>query len=199
MPHDDKTDIKHVEADHGPAFPKMHSTIQEEDHGKADRHDEEDNVAHKCLPADLELANEGHGASDDSSDEASSTYQLANGHTAAVGIHGGESAEDIGGAIPKGQKSDACQALWQTEDAGNGAQVDAEEVARGDANGGEEKTQPEGQDGECDGPGAGKRTVVKGEIGHQARFILGTMRLGEGALVSGEVDLIADDIVFLGS
>jgi hypothetical protein len=144
MPPEHKTDIEAVKADHEGTLPKMHLTIGEEHHGEAHSKDEEDNVAHEGLPADLELADQGHGASNNGGDKASRTDQLAYGHAATVRVHGGKGAEDIGRAIPKGQKGDTGQTLRQTKDTGDGAEVDAEEVAGGNANGGEEKAEPEG-------------------------------------------------------
>lgn len=170
----------------------MHLTIGEEHHGEAHGKDEEDNVAHKGFPADLELADEGHGASNDGGDEASCTYQLAYGHATAVRVHGSKGAEDVGRTIPKGQKGDTSQALRQAKDTGDGAEVDAEEVARGDADGGEEQTEPEGQQGKSYRLHLGEGTEVEGEIGEQAWFIFETICANEGALILGLVDIVAN-------
>lgn len=164
MPTYYKADVEGIEANHGATFPHMHLTVGEEDHSEADRDYEEDDIADETLPADLELANESHGAGNNSSDKAGRTYQLPDSHAAAVRVHGSEGAEDIGRAITKRQEGDARQAFGQPKYASDSAEVDTEEIARSDADGREQQAQPEGQKYKGHRFCKAKRAVVEGEI-----------------------------------
>lgn len=70
----------------------------------------------------------------------------------------------------------------------NGAEIYAEEVGRGDTNGGEEKTNPKNQDDEGERLGMRESAVVKGEVGEKTGFFVGTVGFDEGAFVVGEFD-----------
>jgi len=74
----------------------MKLTVGEEDHAETDGDDEEAYVSNERLLANFELTDKRHGACDNSRDEAGGSYQLADCHTAAVGTHSGEGAEDVG-------------------------------------------------------------------------------------------------------
>jgi hypothetical protein len=150
MPSDDHHHIKEVEADHGAALPQMQLAVGEKDYAADDRGDKEANIPDECSSADSELAYQGHGSGNDGTDKTGGSYQLANRHAAAVGVHGGEGAEDVRGAIAKGQEGHSCQALAQAENFRNRTQIDAEEVAGGDPYRREQQTKPDHQDGERD-------------------------------------------------
>jgi hypothetical protein len=194
MPPHDNDDIKQVEADHGEALPQVQLAVGQEHHGETDGGDEKDDIPDKGALADLELAHQGHGAGDNGGDEAGSTDQLADGHAPAVGAHGGEGAEDVRGAIAKGQEGDAGQALAQAQHAGDGAEVDTEEVAGGDADGGEQQAQPKREDGEGEGLRSPQGAVVEGEVVDQAGLVILAVGQDEGALVGGMVHLTAVDV-----
>lgn len=142
MPDDDEYDVEDVVSDHGKTLPDLQLSIPHASQTEDGSQTEEKNVAHKSLPRDLERPDNAHGAGDYGGDEASSTKQLSNGKAAAVCREGGKGGEDIGAAIAKGQKSDAGKTLAHAQDCRNGAKVDAEEVAGGDANGTEKEAEP---------------------------------------------------------
>jgi hypothetical protein len=70
----------------------------------------------------------------------------------------------------------------------NRAQIDTEEVAGRNPNCAEKESEPQNQDGECDGFGVRKAAIVQREVGEHARFFVRAVRLDEGAFVDGMVD-----------
>ena len=138
MPSDNGDNVYNIVPYHRPTLPKQKLLVCQECHGETHSNDKEANVARVCLSIHSEFAYQRHGAGDDTCDEAGRPDELAHGHAGAIGAHGGKGAEDIRRPIAKGEKCDAGQALAQAEDRGDGTEIDAEEIAGGDANRGEE-------------------------------------------------------------
>jgi hypothetical protein len=124
----------------------------------------------------------------DCSDEACRANQLAHGQTGGVGAEGGKRREDVGAAIAERQQRDTGQRLAHAQHPGDCVEVDAEEVAGGDADGAEEHGQPEGHDDEGDGLRAGHAAVVEGQVRDDAGLLVGAVGEHEGAFVAGAVD-----------
>lgn len=183
MPDDDKDDVDEIVTHHGQALPQLQLAVPQEAQAEDCGNAKEDDIPHVRLPGDLEGLDDAHGAGDAGGDEAGGTKELANGQTAAVAGEGGKGGEDIGAAIAKSQEGDASQTLTHAKYGGNGAQVDAEEVAGGDANGAEEKTEPDDYEDEGGWFCVGESAVVEGEIRVEARVFVGTTFVDVGALV----------------
>ncbi|KAK5635545.1 hypothetical protein RRF57_011256 [Xylaria bambusicola] len=188
MPTDNDGNIENIEANHDRALGKVQLSVDEKTHCKAHSYYEKANVSDKSLPGDSKFPNQSHRAGDDGGDEASSTYQLANSHTTAVGAHGSKGTEDVGRAISEGQEGHTSQALAQSKKGRDGAQVDAEKVTRSNANGGKEQAKPEDQDDKCQGLHVAEAAVVECQILDEAGFFVATVMLDKGALIGCAVD-----------
>lgn len=105
-----------------------------------------------------------------------------------MGPESSEGREDIRTAVAKSKQRHASQTLAHAQHARDGVQVDAEEVAGGDANGAEQQGEPEGHHGEGDWLGVGQAAVVERQVGDDAGLLVGAVCEDEGALVSGMVD-----------
>ncbi|GKT83235.1 hypothetical protein Ct61P_01085 [Colletotrichum tofieldiae] len=167
----------------------MQMAIRQEYHGEAYGDDEERQVPDVGFPPHFKLANQGHGSSYHGGDEARRADQLSNRHAGAVRAHGREGAEDVRGAIAKGQEGDAGETLAKAQNGRDGVEIDAEEIAGGDANGGEEQAEPTDKDNEGQGLGFAKVTVVKRQVREEASLIISAVSLDKGALVVGAVDV----------
>jgi hypothetical protein len=165
--------------------------VSQKDGGKDNCKNKEANVASVRLTIDAKLSDESHGACDNTSDEAGGANKLANGHAGAVGAHSSKCAKDIWGAISKSEESDSSQTLAQAKNCCNCAQIDAEEVARSYADGGEEEAQPNHEQAECDGLDIGEGAVVEVEVMDEAGIVVGAILPDKGALILSFVDVIA--------
>jgi hypothetical protein len=188
MPRHDEYDVEDVECDHGQRLPQMQLAVDDEAHAECCGHQEEADIADEALARHLKWSDERHRARHDCSNEAGGANQLSHCQTRCMCAEGGECREDVGAAIPECQQSDTRQTLAHPQHARDGVEVDAEEVARCDANGAEEHGQPQRHDGECNGFRLGHAAVVEREIRYNARLLVGAVGENKGALVFGVVD-----------
>jgi hypothetical protein len=188
VPGDDKGDVEEIKGHHSDRLPQMQFPVNDEAHAEGSRDEKEADVANEALARDLEWANQSHGARDNGRDETCSTDKLAYSQTRSVSAEGGKGREDIGTAIAKGKQCHASQALAHAQHARNCIEVDAEEVARGDANGAEEKGEPKRHEDEGKGLRMREATVIEGQVGYDAGFFIGAVCAHKGALVSGVVN-----------
>jgi hypothetical protein len=162
--------------------------VDDKAHAEARSHNEEAHIADEALARNVEGPDEGHAPGDDGGDEAGGADELAHSQTRGVCAEGGKSREDIWTAVSKSQQGDACQTLAHAQHARDGVQVDAEEVAGGDADGAEEQAEPEGHEGEGDGFEVCHAAVVERQVGDDAGLFIGAVGEDEGALVVGMVN-----------
>lgn len=137
MPRDDSNDVEYVERNHGQTLPCVQFSIGQKDQADAGCGDEEDDIADKASSGHAERPDQGHGTGHDRSDKPRSTQELAHREAATVRAHGRKSRKHIRAPIPKCKECHARQALAHAQDARDGAQVYAEEVAGGNADGAE--------------------------------------------------------------
>ena len=188
MPGHNKGDVEDVEGHHANGLPQVEFAVDNEAHAKGSSNKKEADVTDKAFARNLKGADQGHGARDDSGNEAGSTDKLADSQTGSVGTEGGKGGEDIGAAVAKGEQGHAGQALAHAQHARYGVEVDAEEVACGNANGAEEEGEPERQQDKSDGLRVREATVVEGEVGHDASLLIGAVCAHKVALVQRMVD-----------
>lgn len=161
MPNDDENDVEKVEGHHDDALPQVQMTIRQEYHAEARCHDEEADVPYKTLARDFERSDQGHRACNNGSDKAGGPNQLPDCQTSAMRLHCSKGGEDVWTAISKGEKSHTCHTLAHAQYACDSAEIDAEEVAGGNAYCAEEEAQPYHQDDEGNRLGLVQLAVVQ--------------------------------------
>ena len=191
VPYYNKDNVEQVENHHRHRFPQMELAVDDEAHAKSCSHNKEANVTDEALAGDVEGADQGHGSRDYRSDEAGSTDQLAHSQTRCVCAKCSNGREDIWTAIAKRKQCHTRQTLAHAQHACDGVEVNAEEVAGGDADGAEEQGEPQGHHDECDRLRMRQTTIVEGQVGDDAGFLVGAVGEHEGALVGGMVDKAA--------
>ena len=191
MPNDHEYDVKKVEAHHGGALPQVQMTVCQEHHAEARCHNEEADVPDKTLARHFEGSDQGHRACNDGGDKAGGTDQLPNCQTSAMSLHCGKSGEDIWTAISKREKCHSCHTLAHAQDAGDSAEIDAEEVAGGNADCAEEQAQPYDQYDEGKRLGLFQLAIVQLEVGKYAGFLVRTIHAHKSALIFGGVNEMA--------
>jgi hypothetical protein len=186
---DDSEYIYDIISNHKRALPQAQTAIGQEEHGETNGNDEEPNVPTIGLLVHAKLPHQSHGSSDNAGDEARGTEELTHGHAGAVGVHRREGAEDVGGAISKGKEGDTSKTLAETEDGRDGAQIDAEEVASGDADGRKEESQPRDEENEGEALNLARTAVVEPQVGDQTGILINAILLDKCALVDRMVDI----------
>ena len=188
VPCHDKDDVEQIKSHHRDCFPQVEPAVNNEAHAEGCSYNEKADIAYKALAGDVERADQGHGSRDYRSNETGSTNQLAHGQTRSMCAEGSKSGEDVWTAIAECKQGHASQTLAHAQHARDGVQVDAEEVAGGDADGAEEQGEPEGHHHEGDGLRMGQTAVVEGQVGDDASFLVRAVGEHEGALVGGMMD-----------
>ena len=188
MPCNDKDDIEQVESYHGHSLPQVQLAVDDEAHAESGSNNEEAHVTDEALARDIEGADQGHRSRDYGSNEAGGANEFADGQTCSMCAEGSKGGKDVWTAIAERKQGHTGQALAHAQHACDGVQIDAEEVAGGNADGAEEQGEPEGHHDECDRFGMGQATVVKCQVGYNAGFLVGAVGQDEGALVGGMVD-----------
>lgn len=195
VPTHDKDNIEKVKGHHANGLPEMQFAVDDKADAEGRGDKEEANITDKTLASDLKRPDQSHRARHNSSDETCGADKLANSQARRMSAEGSKGGEHVRATIAKGEQCHSSETLAHAQHTCNSVKVDAEEVARSDADGTEEEGEPECHDDEGDRLCVRQSTVVEGQIRYDACFFVWTVCAHKSALVFGMVDEAALGIV----